>query len=74
MHIRNLNLEGFRGAQHLKLELHESLNVFVGMNGAGKTTILDAAAILLSWLVKSHHKFEKFGQTYRGSRNHEWIP
>ena len=51
MHIRNLNLEGFRGAQHLKLELHESLNVFVGMNGAGKTTILDAAAILLSWLV-----------------------
>ena len=51
MHIRNLTLEGFRGAQHLELELHKNLNVFVGMNGAGKTTILDAAAILLSWLV-----------------------
>ena len=51
MHICNLTLEGFRGAQHLKLELHENLNVFVGINGAGKTTILDAAAILLSWLV-----------------------
>ena len=51
MHIRNLTLAGFRGAQHLELELHENLNVFVGMNGAGKTTILDASAILLSWLV-----------------------
>ena len=51
MHICNLTLEGFRGAQRLELELHKKLNVFVGMNGAGKTTILDASATLLSWLV-----------------------
>lgn len=51
MHIHNLTLGGFRGAQRLELELHRNLNVFVGMNGAGKTTILDASAILLSWLV-----------------------
>ena len=51
MHIRNLTLEGFRGAQRLELEMHKNLNVFVGMNGAGKTTLLDASAILLSWLV-----------------------
>ena len=51
MHIRNLTLEGFRGAQRLELKLHKNLNIFVGMNGAGKTTILDASAILLSWLV-----------------------
>jgi len=35
----------------LPLELHEKLNVFVGMNGAGKSSILDATAILLSWLA-----------------------
>lgn len=32
-------------------ELHDKLNVFVGMNGAGKSSVLDATAILLSWLV-----------------------
>ena len=51
MHIRNLTLEGFRGAQRLELEFQRNLNIFVGMNGAGKTTILDASALLLSWLV-----------------------
>jgi len=51
MHIHKLKLERFRGAQCLSLDLHERLNVFVGMNGAGKSSILDATAILLSWLV-----------------------
>ena len=51
MHICNLTLNEFRGARQLNLKLHNKLNVFVGMNGAGKTTILDAAAILLSWLA-----------------------
>lgn len=51
MHINKLKLDRFRGGQSLSLELHEQLNVFVGMNGAGKSSILDATAILLSWLV-----------------------
>jgi predicted ATP-binding protein involved in virulence len=51
MHIHTLTLERFRGAQSLTLTLHDKLNVFVGINGAGKTTVLTAAAILLSWLV-----------------------
>ena len=51
MYIETLKLERFRGAQCLPLEVHEKLNVFVGMNGAGKSAILDATAILLSWLV-----------------------
>lgn len=51
MHIHKLKLESFRGAPCLPLEFDKKLNVFVGMNGAGKSTILDATAILLSWLV-----------------------
>ena len=51
MRIKQLELENFRGAQNLKLELHDRLNLFVGLNGAGKSTVLDAAAILLSWLA-----------------------
>lgn len=51
MHIHNLTLQSFRGAQNLPLELDGKLNVFVGMNGAGKSSILDASAIMLSWLA-----------------------
>ncbi len=51
MRIRSLKLERFRGARSLSLDLDERLNVFVGVNGAGKSTVLDATAILLSWLA-----------------------
>ncbi|RBP68861.1 AAA family ATPase [Marinobacter nauticus] len=51
MHISKLTLQRFRGAQDLPLDLDDKLNVFVGMNGAGKSSILDASAIMLSWLA-----------------------
>lgn len=51
MHIQTLTLTNYRGARSLSLDLHERLNVFVGVNGAGKSTMLDAATIMLSWVV-----------------------
>ncbi len=51
MRIERLEIENFRGIRKMELELHPRMNVFVGVNGAGKTTILDAAAILLSRFV-----------------------
>ena len=51
MHIQTLTLNNYRGAQSLSLDLDSHLNVFVGINGAGKSTILDAATLLLSWAV-----------------------
>jgi predicted ATP-binding protein involved in virulence len=51
MHVHKLTMTGFRGAKLLPLELHDRLNVFFGTNGSGKSSILDATAILLSWLV-----------------------
>ena len=35
----------------MQIPLHERLNVFCGVNGSGKSTILDAIAISLSWLA-----------------------
>ena len=49
MKIAKLNLKNFRDAQALSLELNPNLNVFVGVNGSGKSTVLDAIAIMLSW-------------------------
>jgi predicted ATP-binding protein involved in virulence len=51
MKIKSINLINYRGAVNLKLDFHQQLNVFIGVNGAGKSTILDSLAIMLSWLV-----------------------
>jgi len=51
MKIKKLLLENYRGAQSLPLRFQGQLNVFYGVNGSGKSTILDASAIMLSWAV-----------------------
>jgi predicted ATP-binding protein involved in virulence len=51
MRITDLSLTHYRGAESLHLELDPHLNVFVGVNGSGKSTVLDAVAIMLSWAV-----------------------
>ena len=51
MKIIKIIIENFRGIKNLSIDLENNLSVFVGVNGAGKTTILDATAIALSWLI-----------------------
>ena len=51
MYIKTLTLTNYRGVKSLSLDLDKRLNVFVGVNGAGKSTVLDAVAIMLSWAV-----------------------
>jgi predicted ATP-binding protein involved in virulence len=51
MKISKLSLINYRGAQSLPLDFSEKLNVFFGVNGAGKSTVLDSLAIMLSWAV-----------------------
>lgn len=45
----------FYRVQSLKLDFHEDLNVFFGGNNAGKSTILGAIVIMLSWTVSRIH-------------------
>ena len=47
MHIKKLNIENFRGIRQMELELHPKMNVFIGINGAGKSSVLDALGYLL---------------------------
>ncbi|MBQ7585114.1 MAG: AAA family ATPase [Desulfovibrionaceae bacterium] len=47
MKLNSMHLENFRGFTDLEVSFDPSLTVFVGENGTGKTTILDAIAVLL---------------------------
>jgi len=51
MKLRELSLTSFRCFEQLRLEFAEDLTVFVGNNGAGKTTVLDGIAYALSRIL-----------------------
>lgn len=51
MQITKVILRDFRGVHRLEIEINKGPIVFVGINGAGKSTVLDAVAALLSPLV-----------------------
>ncbi len=51
MKIERIEIRNFRGIRSLEFEPSERMNIFAGANGAGKSTVLEACRILLSWLV-----------------------
>jgi len=42
MRVQRLDIENFRGIREMRIDFHPRLNLFVGKNGAGKTTIFNA--------------------------------
>src|ERR1043166_9130002 len=48
MKIQRVELASFRGLKHANLLLDPNFNVLIGVNGIGKTSVLDAIAVLLS--------------------------
>jgi len=51
MEIKKLHIEHFTQFTKLTVELARHVTVFIGNNGAGKTSLLRAVATLLSWLI-----------------------
>lgn len=52
MRVKRLKIENFRGVRNLDLSFENSqMVVFAGVNGAGKTTVLEAMQYLFSWYV-----------------------
>ena len=52
MIIESIKIENFRGIEYLEIPaLDEHINLFVGVNGAGKTSVLDSFSLVLSWLL-----------------------
>lgn len=72
MKITNLSIQNFRGIETAEFEFHNRLNVFIGENGAGKSTVLNCLAILLSrltWRIISKSSSGRFfteEDVYRG--------
>lgn len=48
MYLEKLSLRNFKGFESIDLTFHPNMTVIVGANGAGKTSILEAAAIAVS--------------------------
>lgn len=51
MKLQSLELKNFRCFEQVHLDLHPQLTVLVGENGKGKTTLLDALALLFDTLM-----------------------
>ncbi|MBR1711757.1 MAG: AAA family ATPase [Clostridia bacterium] len=48
MQLVKLSLENYKGFEHINIDFDPHLTVIVGMNGAGKSTILEGAAVAIS--------------------------
>lgn len=51
MKIEKIKIHNFRAIKDIEFDFNKKINVFVGVNGAGKSTTLDGLAISLSWLI-----------------------
>ena len=51
MKIKRINIKGYRVVDEAKVDFGRQINVLYGVNGAGKSTVLEALEKLLSWFV-----------------------
>lgn len=65
MKIKKLSLKQFRCYQDLELDIKNNINLFIGKNAQGKTSILEAIYVLV--FTKSHKVFKDTEMIYNDS-------
>ena len=45
MYLKNVTIKNFKAIADMTLEFQEGINLLIGDNGAGKTSVLDALSI-----------------------------
>lgn len=63
MKVKRLRMQSFRGISDLTLDFDDRLNVLIGDNGSGKSSILDCVASFLSYFA-DQAKLEYQDKTY----------
>lgn len=58
MRINEFSISNFRCFEHIDFTLHPQLNILVGVNGVGKTTILEALRIFVGSIFVEMNKVE----------------
>lgn len=53
MYVKKLKFYNYRGFKNTEINFHESINVIYGVNGSGKSTIIDALASIFTLLKKN---------------------
>lgn len=53
MLLQKIDLHNFRGLADVTIQqMDEHINLFMGVNGAGKSSILDAISLLMTWYIR----------------------
>jgi len=64
--VKRLKMNSFRGISDLTLEFDtDEPTVFIGINGVGKSSILECLAILLSWLTQRIQNPDSSGRCFK---------
>ncbi len=63
MKLASIDIKNYRGVYSLYMPLDNNLTVLTGSNGSGKTTILDAVAVLLSWITARTRSLKSSGRS-----------
>ena len=51
MRLNEVTIRNFRGIEDCRLQFHDKINLIIGKNGAGKTSILEAVAVGLGGFI-----------------------
>ena len=79
MYVKNLKIINFRKIENIDIELNKNINVFIGNNAQGKTSILNAIYMLAltkleknlneDELIKKNFLFGKISFLFLNSSN-----
>lgn len=65
MNIERLTLTNFRGVANRSLRFHPAFNLIVGVNGVGKTSVLDALRVMLANALQMFAKTPRFNAEFQ---------